>query len=138
MHSQLVARFDRLAEFHAVDRHKQNADFLVAGIFTRSGNHQSAGRLSHRFDLQNARHNRIAGEMSLEKLFIHGHVLYADALFAGNFDFQPVHQQKGIAVRQKIHDIFNVVDFVFGHIFLPFSLVKFIFLNFSAKKPPGA
>lgn len=49
--------------------------------------------------------------MPLEKLFVHGNVFDADALFARNFNFQTVNQQKRITVRQHLHNFFNMINF---------------------------
>lgn len=62
--------------------------------------------LGHRFDHQDARHDRRAGEVSLKKRFVDADLFDADDPFARcEFD-DTVNQQERITMRQKFLDSF--------------------------------
>ena len=88
------------AEFNLVRTHEVAELAGIAGL----AQHDDGGYLGHGFHLENARHDRMAREVALEKEFIHGQVLQSPAL---RFSFKTdnaVHHQEGIAVRQQFAD----------------------------------
>ena len=82
--------------------------------FTYAFKRQNTGGLRHRFQDQNARKNRFTREMPLEKRFINRNVLHCTQVFV-LFKFQhAVYQQKRIAVRQQLLNLFNFQSMSFS------------------------
>ena len=66
--------------------------------------------LGHGFDDQNARHDWLAGEMALKKVFVDRDVFNSDdALLSFHF-FDSIHEEKWVAVREDFLDPDAVED----------------------------
>ena len=103
---QLVARNDRLAEARFINAHEKDDLAFDVEIF-RIGR-ESGGRLRHRLDNEDARHDRLLWKVALEKLVAIAHAFDADRAFT-SFDVdQLVDQQERVAMRQKLHDFVDV------------------------------
>ena len=74
----LVSRNNGLPEFCLVNAHEIEDLFFWFSIRHEC---QYAGRLCHGLDEQYTGHDRMAGEMSLEKRFVDGHIFNADDAF---------------------------------------------------------
>jgi hypothetical protein len=73
----LVSRHHRTAEFDVVERHEVN-DLVVVVLPFEPAHQQHSTHLGHRLDDQDPRHNRVAWEMPLKELLVHGDVLDPD------------------------------------------------------------
>src|ERR1017187_6025113 len=100
----------RLAPPHIVRGHEVGD---LPGIFG-AAQHQNSRDLRHRFQLQHARHDRMAGEMSLKKRFVEREVFDADDFIAVYFR-HAIHHQKRIAMRQNLHDLHRIERAAFVH-----------------------
>src|SRR5277367_75489 len=76
MNPQRIARADHLPEPGILDRHE--IDQAAFDVVADRVDHKSRRGLRHRFDDQNAGHDRLSGEMALEVWFVGRHVLDPD------------------------------------------------------------
>ena len=123
MEMHRVAGHHRLAKARLVDRHEEH-QLACVGV-AKVVQHQRTRRLRHGLDEKNARHHRAAWEMPLEEWFVDGDILdRRAALLAVEIDHL-VNQQKGIAVRQQLHDACDIrrreglLSGIFGHCLFP-------------------
>jgi len=63
--------------------------------------------LRHGLDHQYPRHDRPPGKMALKKIIIDRHVLNTDTFFPALDLDHAVDEQKGVPVRQYLHDIID-------------------------------
>ncbi len=62
------------------------------------------GGLGHRLNNQNTRHDRLTGKMAVEMRFVEGDILDPNGTVITDDVFNPVNQQKRIAVRQQFEN----------------------------------
>jgi hypothetical protein len=70
--------------------------------------HQDAGRLRHRLNNQDSRHDGAAGKVALEKGLIGAYILNADRGLSGHQFQDPINQKERIPVRQHAPDGFQI------------------------------
>ena len=92
-----VAGKDRFSEFYVV-RAYEISETPAAALCQFQ--HQNAGYLSHRFQLQNPGHDRVAREVAGEKRFVDGDRFHADAFRLPLEPEDPIHHQERITMRQ--------------------------------------
>ena len=68
----------------------------------------NAADLCHGFTDKSARHDRVAGEMSLKKRFVDGDGFHSDGIIHGNEFGNFVYQQHRITMGEDFHDFFNI------------------------------
>jgi hypothetical protein len=69
---------------------------------------EDRSELGHSLTDQYPRHDGSPGKVTLKETFVDGYILYPDdPLIAFQFN-DPVYQQKGIAVRDRLKDLFYV------------------------------
>src|SRR5262249_8443026 len=81
----------------------EQKQLAVAVFDVAQEEHRAA--LRHRFHDQHTRHDRRAGEMSLEELLVRGHVLDADDLLSFLELEDAVDEQHRVAMRKNFHDL---------------------------------
>src|SRR6266571_4490212 len=97
----LVSRGDRTPELGAVDPREVHELRLPV---RHSAQQEDGPHLGHRLDDQDARHDRVAGEVALEERLVEGDVLDADHALP-LLDLQdPIDQEERVAVREDLQD----------------------------------
>ena len=99
-----VSGDDGLAEFDFVSA-EEVADFPLV---IRHAHDEDRGGLGHRFQLQNAGHNGMSGEVTLEEFLVHGEILDCGALHLRGEAGDPVDQEEWVAVGQDLEDVLDV------------------------------
>jgi len=101
-----IARDNGFTEFDGIGAHKV-ANFSRV---TWEAEEKDAPDLSHGFDLEDAWHDGMTGEVAWKVPFVHGDGFHADAFgFAFDGD-DTIDHEEGIAVGEKFHDIIDVED----------------------------
>lgn len=105
---QSIARHNRLAKPRVLDRDQK--DQLFVPVFDVFEN-QHAGGLRHRLDDEYTRHDWEPRKMTSEERFVESDVLDTNDPL-GLYFHNPVHQQKGVAMRQNSLYLIDIQD---GH-----------------------
>lgn len=105
-----VAGGDGFAPFDFVGA-EEVADF--ADVFGKAEDEDGSG-LGHGFELEDARHDGVAGEVALEEVLVEGEVFDGGAGGVGEVD-DAVDEEEGVAVRENFLDVGDGEDgFSFG------------------------
>lgn len=72
--------------------------------------HDDAGHLSQRFDLQDAGHDGSMGKVTCEVRFVDGDVLDSDGSFAGLERDDAIDEKERVAMWKDFHDVINRHD----------------------------
>src|SRR5689334_5939440 len=96
---QRVAWMDGPAPFYILSRHEVRELPRILNLLQ----HQDAGDLRDRFELQHSRHNRMAREVPLKVSFVHGDVFHADDVVALDLS-DAIDHEKRWTMRQDFHD----------------------------------
>jgi hypothetical protein len=114
MNQQGVAGHNGFAEFDFVGAHEEAE---ASGVLS-TAEHENAGDLSHGFELEDAGHDGMAGEMALEKGFVDGDAFQSDSFI---FPLEPEHaidHEEGVTVGKNAHDLIDIErTFANGNIF---------------------
>lgn len=105
-----VSREDRFAEFQFVRAHEVT-DF--SGVF-RLPHHDDAGHLGHGFDLKDAWHDGMAGEMALKIRLVDGDGFDPDGADIDDKFDNSIHHEEWITVREGPHDLIDVEHTALG------------------------
>src|SRR5690606_13427470 len=101
MELHAVARHDRLAKAGVVDRHEINKVRAALGLARTD----RASRLRHALDEQNARHDRMLGEMPGELRLVDRYVLDADSRLVPVDLDDLVDQQERVTMGKQRKDL---------------------------------
>src|SRR3954468_16473103 len=99
-----IARQNRFAKFHFICAHK----ITDAARGFRQFEQQNAGDLCHRFDLHDAWHYGMTGEMSLEKRFVDGDGFHTDAFGFCIETEDAVDHEEWETMRQNLHHLIGI------------------------------
>ena len=97
IYSQLIAWDYFVAKLYLVDTHENRRHALILG----HSQHQYARSLSHGFDLQHSRHNRLTWVVALEILFVDRAILYSRKLVITPELDHPINHKHRVAVRER-------------------------------------
>ena len=108
---ELVAGADGFAEFDFIGAHEERG-FALTGS---AAEHENARGLRHGFELEDARHDGVVGEMTLKIRLVDADVLDGDEGSFAEELHDPVDHDERVTVREGVEDAADIERGLIGH-----------------------